>query len=494
MDYGFLFSAFETELQGRKLTRQRKLYECLRQAILGGKIASGTRLMATRALADELRMARNSVIYAYERLTDEGFVITTRHGTVVARLGLPPTQVQAPAAEREPELAARVRGLQRERNVLDDMLPFRSGVPALSEFPLPQWRMCMERALRTLGAQHLGYGHAQGHAPLRLAIAEYLKVSRGVRCTLDQVFITDGTQSSLDLCARVLADSGDYAWLENPGYGGARSAFQSAGLQLVPVPVDADGMAPGAAQWQETRPKLIYVTPSHQYPLGSVLSLERRLQLLEGARAAGAWIIEDDYDSEFRHDGPPLSAVQGLVADAPVIYLGTFSKTLFPALRLAFMVVPRSLAAPLARTLGEIGRRGRLVDQIALTEFIDSGLFTGHLRRMRKLYAQRRDALLEALEQHLSQVVTVSGGAGGMHLSARLNLPIADTQVSRAALAQGMVIQPISTYCLPGTSNGNYNGFMLGYAGVPAQDIDGLVRKFGGIIDTESRCGKAKRV
>jgi GntR family transcriptional regulator/MocR family aminotransferase len=249
------------------------------------------------------------------------------------------------------------------------------------------------------------------------------------------------------------------------------------------VAVDADGLAPRPEQWHDAPPRLIYITPSHQYPLGSILSLERRLGLMENARAAGAWIVEDDYDSEFRRGGVPLSAVQGLSEDAPVIYLGTFSKTMFPALRLGFMVVPRYLAASIAGTLGEIARRGHVAEQIALADFIDSGQFARHLRRMRQRYGQRRDALEAALDRHLRGSVTVSASAGGMHLSARLELPLADTAVSRAAREQGLIVRPLSPYRLPGTPLAQYNGFVFGYAGVPPGAIDGLIARLARVID-----------
>ncbi|WP_206995313.1 MocR-like pyridoxine biosynthesis transcription factor PdxR [Trinickia mobilis] len=482
MDYALLVSTYARENKERGLTQQRLLYECLRRAILDGRLAQGSRLAATRALAEELRMARNSVLYAYERLAEEGFVVATRQGSEVARVGLPRRDPAPVARGPDVVLARRVDGLDRERVAHDEQKPFRLGIPALDEFPLAQWRASLDRAWRTVGPQHLGYGNVEGHPALRHAIAEHLRVSRGVRCEIDQVFITDGTQSSLDLCARLFADAGATVWLENPGYNGARAAFRSAGLTIVPMPVDADGIAPRADDWRRVPPKLIYVTPSHQYPLGSVLSLERRLWLIEEARKAGTWIIEDDYDSEFRHDGPPLPAVQGLAADAPVIYLGTFSKTMFPALRLGFMIVPASLSAAVRGPLGALARRGRPADQIALADFIDSGLYTRHLRRMRRLYAERRNALADALRTQLGGMLTVSAGAGGMHLSAQLTAPLADVDVCTAARGAGLIVPPLSAYCLPCVDIARYNGLALGYAGVAAEKIDGLVQQLAQIL------------
>ena len=349
MDYGVLLSNYErTAARGKaeggaRPSQQHRLYACLRTAILSGQIEEGTRLASSRSLAEELGMARNSVLYAYEQLAAEGFVLSRRQGTVVARVGLQQAPTQAP--EAPPALSRRVAGLERPSGEMSDLLPFLPGTPALDEFPLAQWRRCMERAWRRVGPAQMGYGQVEGNVALRQAVAEYLRVSRGVRCEAAQVFITDGTQNSLDLCARALADAGDIAWIENPGYYGARASMQAADLRLVPIGIDADGLAPRPEDWRDTPPKLIYITPSHQYPLGSVMSLERRLALIQHARAVGAWIIEDDYDSEFRHSGAPLSAVQGLTADAPVVYLGTFSKMLFPALRLGYMVVPPETAS-----------------------------------------------------------------------------------------------------------------------------------------------------
>ncbi len=483
MDYGVLLSTFERET-GReaaaRMPRQRRLYACLRAAILSGKIEEGTRLLSSRALADELRMARNSVLYAYERLAAEGLVIGTRQGTAVAAVGVQRTPLAVPGDA--PVLSRRVANISRPDDGMDDPLPFLPGTPALDEFPLAQWRRCVERAWRNIGPAHLGYMPIEGNVALRQAIAEYLRISRGVRCEAQQVFITGGTQSGLDLCARTLADAGDIVWVENPGYDGARNAFHGANLRLAPIAVDSDGLAPRVEDWRDTPPKLIYITPSHQYPLGAVMSLERRLALVAEASARGAWIIEDDYDSEFRHHGTPLSALQGLAEDAPVVYLGTFSKVMFPALRIGFMVVPPALGPVLRRTAGALMLRGRVAEQLALAEFIDAGHFTRHLRRMRRLYTERRAALHEALERHLSGALTVSAGAGGMHLSARLDVPVSDTEVSRVGRTRGLVLRPLSRYCMAGAEDG-YNGLLLGYGSVSAAQMDGLAQRIGEVIE-----------
>ncbi|MEX3840598.1 PLP-dependent aminotransferase family protein [Paraburkholderia sp. BR10882] len=484
MDYALMMTAYAKRAV-RKLTQQDLLYESLRRAILDGDIGRGTRLASSRALAEQLGIARNSVLYAYERLVEEGFVSATRHGSVVNAVSAGAVATPAQTTQREepvPALARRVRELPPRRAGRDGSKALRPGVPALDAFPYAQWRTAVERALRELRAHDLGYGDSAGMPALRQAIAQYVRVSRGVRCQPDQVFVTDGTQSSLDLCARLFADEGERAWIENPGYLGARVAFTAAGLQLLPMSVDAAGMSTRPEDWRERPPRLVYLTPSHQYPLGCVLSLERRLALIEQARACGAWIVEDDYDSELRHDGPPLPSIQGLADDAPVIYLGTFSKTLFPALRIGFMIVPRRVAAQFAQAHHTLVRQGRVAEQLALAEFIESGRYARHLRRMRKLYEERRDGLVAAIDKHLAGVMTVSADAGGMHLSVRLDAPLADADVSEAARAHGLHLSPLSAYCVDAPDAARYNGFLLGYAETPPEVADALMQTLARIV------------
>ena len=490
MDYRMLLTSYDHETArdaaasnatSARVSQQHRLYACLRAAILDGKIEEGTRLLSSRTLSDELHMARNSVLYAYERLATEGFVTSGRQGTVVARVSLEATS--RPPSHDIAALSRRAMRIESTPDGMSDALPFLMGTPALDEFPLAQWRRCMERALANLGPAQLGYMPVEGSAALRQAIAEYLRVSRGVRCEASQVIVTDGTQSGFDLCARTLADAGDTAWMEDPGYNRARTSFRAADLEVVPIPVDVDGLAPRQEHWTASPPRLIYITPSHQYPLGAVMSLERRRALLERARDVGAWVIEDDYDSEFRHQGTPLSALQGLSDDSRVIYLGTFSKVMFPALRIGFMVVPPGLVQGVRRAASGLLLRGRVAEQMALAEFIEVGHFARHLRRMRRLYAERRDALQSALEEHLDGVLTVSGGEGGMHLSTRLDVDVRDTVVSRKAREHGLVLRPLSGFCLDASARATYNGFVLGYGGVPASEMHGLARRLRGVID-----------
>jgi GntR family transcriptional regulator/MocR family aminotransferase len=498
LDYALMMAAYERKARAsasRKLTQQDLLYESLRRAILDGDIVCGTRLASSRTLAEELGIARNSVLYAYERLVEEGFVTATRHGSIVNHVkpaaAQPAARVPPHEGDAARPLSRRARELPPRRAWAGGATALRPGTPALDAFPLAQWRTAVERAMREVHASELGYGDSAGLPALRHAIAQYVRVSRGVRCQPDQVFITDGTQTSLDLCARFFADAGERVWIENPGYLGARVTMLAAGLTLVPVPVDAAGMAAREEDWREAPPRLVYLTPSHQYPLGCVLSLERRLALIEHARACGAWIIEDDYDSELRHDGPPLPSIQGLADDTPVIYLGTFSKTLFPALRIGFMIVPRQLAAQVATAHRTLMRQGRVAEQAALAEFIESGRYARHLRRMRKLYETRRDGLVAAIETHLAGLMTVSADAGGMHLSVRLDAPLEDVAVSEAARARGLALSPLSAFCLDGVDGADgtagadsvrYNGFLLGYAEATPEAADALMATLAEVL------------
>jgi GntR family transcriptional regulator/MocR family aminotransferase len=489
MDFALLLGAFERTHRERGWSRQRLLHECLRAAIRSGQLAPGTRLAATRVLAAELGLARNTVLYAYEQLASEGFVLPDRRGTVVAGSAGMPEAAPAVGSSKD-GLSRRARHLRgvagQDVNAAvvfpaDAMGAFAPGVPALDEFPLVQWRRMLDRAWRALTPRQLNYGDPAGEPQLRMAIADHLRAARGVVCDAGQVFITDGTQSSLDVCLRAFADQGDTLWIEHPGYGGALAAGRGAGLQVSGIAVDMDGIAPTDDDWSATPPRLIYTTPSHQYPTGSVLSPARRMALLERARAAGALILEDDYDSEFRHGGPPLAAMQGLVADAPVVYLGTFSKTMFPALRLAFIVVPAGLAGAFAQMQAQGAARGRVAEQLALAEFLRSGLFARHVRRMRRLYRQRRDALSEALQRHACAGAAIHGGTAGMHLALRFqDAQWDDLALSRRAAQDGIVALALSAH---GTGEGTgWNGFLLGYAQVPAENMDGLARRLGTLL------------
>ncbi|MGO4475096.1 PLP-dependent aminotransferase family protein [Massilia sp. 2TAF26] len=480
MDYGLLLADFERHHDVDGWPRQRKVHASLRAAILDGRLAAGHRLLSTRILARELGIARNTVLYAYEQLMAEGLLLTSRGGTVVA-----PVAVSTPAgigSERPPS------ALSRRAQALTGMASpgvltgaFALGVPALDAFPMAAWRRALDRAWRETGPFEFDYCDPAGLPVLRKAIADYLQAARGVRCDAAQVVVTNGTQASLELCVQLFSDAGDTAWIENPGYLGALSAFRGGQLRSVGIAVDGEGIAPADEDWRRTPPRLIYTSPSHQYPSGGVLGMRRRLALLDSAARAGALIIEDDYDSEFRHDGPALPAMQGLAPSAPVIYLGTFSKTMFPAMRTGFMVLPAGLAEAARPALARLPMHGRVPEQRALAAFLNDGQFVQHLRRMRRLYRERRDALLEALGRHFGDMAAVHGAGTGMHLALRFADPDwRDDRISDAARGAG-----ITAHCMTRHETGlrktGWTGLLLGYSQVPATEIDDVARRLAKI-------------
>lgn len=445
----------------------RQLYRQLRSAVRQGWLAPGSPLPASRSLAQELGLGRNTVLHAYEQLCAEGYCQgRPGAGTFVSLAS--PDQGPAPAADVPPTGAE--RGLAHRAEALLEQITlrpehpaaaFQPGLPDLAAFPWPLWWKLLHAQQKASTPAELGYRSDGGHPALRQALADYLRLSRGVNCTAEQILISGGMQQSLDLLARSLAEAGETAWIEEPGYSGAAQAFQAAGLVCQPVPLDAGGL-----HWQGAslpHPRLIYVTPSHQYPLGCVMPLARRHALLAEAARQDAWIIEDDYDSEFRHTGQPLAALQGLDRQGRVLYLGTFSKVMFPALRLGYLVVPPALLAPLRSLQARLYRESDYPTQAALADFIRLGHFGSHLRRMRGVYARRQAKLRDVLHAELGDALQLMGGEAGMHMTARLPDGSDDRAISAALAKIGLCAPPLADYCL-GTPP--FPGLVLGYAGV----------------------------
>jgi GntR family transcriptional regulator/MocR family aminotransferase len=456
----------------------RQLYESLRTAILEGRLAPGTRLPATRELAAELAVSRNTVMSAFEQLLAEGYVEgRVGAGTFVSG-SLPDDLLNARAnLRRAPHASAKGRRLSRRGELLastlitahapafGSMRPFRTGIPALDAFPFDVWSRLVARHWRRPRRDLLAYGDPAGFRPLREAIAHYLGAARAVRCEPEQVIVVAGTQQAVDLSARVLLDSGDAVWVEEYSYLAARAAFKAAGARLVPVPVDDEGInvAAGARTCADAR--MAYVSPSHQYPLGVTLSLARRLELLEWASRAGAWVLEDDYDSEFRYEGRPLAAMQGLDREGRVIYLGTFSKVLFASLRLGYMVVPADLIDAFSSARALVGWCSPVVDQAIVCDFISEGHFARHIRRMRALYAERRATLVSSLRRELGDSIEIAPSSAGMHLVAWLPEGVDDRTVAREADARGVQAQPLSAFAPQGIDvSARRGGLLLGYA------------------------------
>jgi GntR family transcriptional regulator/MocR family aminotransferase len=461
----------------------KQLYGRLRGAILSGHLRRGARLPSTRALASELGVSRFTIVAAYELLSLEGYLESrVGHGTLVSE-NLPERPFNDPAGS-SPEireevtesppmrLAALVHRLHEiphlERGEGSRGEPFVSGQPALDLFPYDLWARLVARRARTSLAAHASYQPPAGYLPLREAIATHIGITRGVRCNADQVIITAGTQGALDLAVRTLLDPGDLAWIENPGYFGARGALRGAGAQLVPVPVDEEGMDVAAGRRRAPRARLAFVTPSHQYPTGVTMSLGRRLALLEWARQAAAWVLEDDYDSEYRFGGRPLEALQALDQHGRVLYVGTFSKLLLPALRLGYLVAPPDLVDPLLTTRRFTDVHMPILEQMALADFLSEGHYARHLRRMLQHYRRRRACLYHELVMHLGGLLEVSLPEAGMELVGWLPPGTDDYRASALAAEAGITASPISRHSLEPLPRG---GLLLGFAGTNEDDI-----------------------
>jgi len=471
----------------------RQVYDQIRDAILGGRLAPGRRLPSSRALADELAVSRNTVLAAYDQLFAEGYTEgQVGSGTRVSRV-LPEDVLAARTqaeqrARREPApgavLSEKGRALMSAKprvHRADAGFAFRPGLPEIDRFPWTQWSRTIAKFWRNPPRPLVSYGDPGGHMPLRLAIADYLRAVRGLVCDAEQVIVTAGAQQAIDLAARALLDPGDKVWIEDPGYAGIRGVLTATEAELVPLSVDAQGMVVSEGVARAPDARMAVVTPSHQYPLGAVMSLARRLELLEWATASGAWILEDDYDSEYRYAGRPLSALQGLDSTGRVIYVGTFSKVMFPAIRLGYMVVPPSLADPIIRIRRSLDDQTAIVMQPVLTDFIESGHFAAHIRRMRILYAERQQTLIEAVRANLSDVLEIAPDEAGMHMVAmiRPEVGLADTDVADAAARAGISVYALSEFYV-GTPD--RNGLVLGYAGLESRDIKRGVEKLARVI------------
>ena len=336
-----------------------------------------------------------------------------------------------------------------------------------SAFPVALWQRLQNKHWRMTYPDMLDYSYSGGHAPLRRAVADYLRVFRSVPLEVEQVIITSGTQQSLELCALLLGDHGDTVWLEDPAYWGAIKAFMATGLRPHPVKVDEHGMAPDSAD-ETLAPRLIYTTPSHQYPTGAVMSLQRRQKLLAIASRHNAWILEDDYDSEFRFSGPPLSSLAGLDQEQRVLYMGSFSKVLYPGLKLGYLVVPKRLVGAFKQAHYDLNRPGQMPLQAALAEFIELGHFASALRRARHSYAERRQCLLTALQPCLGRHAHISGAEQGLHLCLRLPSAVNDKALALRIGALGMTVRALSAYCLKRT---DAKGLVIGYGYAPLSDI-----------------------
>lgn len=457
----------------------QQLYDYLRTAILSGQLPMGTQLPSTRALADELGVSRNTVLSAYDQLFAEGYLEAIGgKGTFVTHT-LPESLLPQNQRRRAKSAAKRQHTLSRQTNRLlnTPQMPgaslfarranqaFRAGLPALDQFPYEVWEKLLTRHARGLHPQMQIYQEVAGYRPLREAIADHVLLARQVHCTPDQVIIVTGSQGGLHLAARVLLNPGDTVWMEDPGYIGARRALVAAGAQIAFVPVDKDGLNVDAGIRQAPEARLAYLTPSHQFPLGVILSLRRRLDLLNWAKQSSAYILEDDFDSEFRFAGRPLASLQGLDESESVIYVGTFSKVLYPALRIGYVIVPQGLVDAFLAFRSAMDYHHPILEQAVLTDFITEGHFSRHIRRMRNLYATRRGLLMDALKD---SPLRVDASETGMHLIGWLPPGLSDEEMSQRAAERQVSVSPVSAFAAQTTIP---DGLVLGYAGIDEAEI-----------------------
>jgi GntR family transcriptional regulator / MocR family aminotransferase len=483
----------------------RQVLRLVQQAILTGQLAPGTKLPSSRTLAEDLDIARNTVLRVYDQLTAEGYVLsTTGSGTYVADTRPDTAAVRAAPMARSSErgggsaggsqasasLSKRGKRLIARAGVAAKQWgAFMPGVPDVTEFPARTWSRLQARLWKEANPELLTYAPGGGYRPLRRALSDYLRVARSVKCSPDQIIITTGIHQSMDLAVRLLTDVGDRAWVEEPCYWGVRSVLQSAGLELAPIPVDDEGLNPGGRVLSEP-PRLALVTPSHQYPLGMVMSLARRRTLLEYARRHSVWIVEDDYDSEFRYGSRPIASLQGLDDAGRVIYVGSLGKILYPGLRIGYMVAPEHLVDTFRTGVAELYREGQLMHQAVLAEFIMDGYLTSHVRRMRALYGERRQILIDAITSRFGDTLTVMGDEAGLHLVLGLPDSIDDREVTAAALERGVIARPLSTYY--SQENVAHPGLLLGYACVPNNRIAPAFDALACVIERTMKAGSAR--
>ena len=466
----------------------RQIYLGLRAAIQKGQLREEARLPSSRDFALALGVSRTSVLSAYEQLLAEGYIEGRRgSGTYVAPLVdayMEGSEARRATQSQAADSSASKRA-QRLLNVTEHIvhassIAFNTGVCAPDARSFEKLKQLGARHLSGIEADYRGYSEPLGRWDLRDLIAEYLRAARAVECEASNIIVTTGAQQAVDLAVKVLVDPGDPVWVEDPCYPIAHAALRAAGAVTVPVPVDAEGMQVqrGLATCPEAR--VAYVTPSHQYPLGVTLSLTRRIELLEWARSAGSWIIEDDYDSEFRYDGRPLSSMQGLDQGQRVIYVGTFSKVLLPGLRLGYAVIPDNLIEPFAAARLVTDRQPAVLEQLILRDFIGEGHFTGHIRRMRKVYLAARDQLVDLISRELAGTLTVDAPSQGMHLIARTMGERRDVELAQLARRAEVVARPVSRMF---KGPHGLSALMLGFTGFSAIEmqlgISRLRRAFG---------------
>jgi GntR family transcriptional regulator/MocR family aminotransferase len=472
---------------------QQQIYDAYRTAIVEGSLRPGQRIPSTRVLAPELGVSRLPVLNAYGQLRAEGYFESHVGAGTIVSSSLPDqfaaSAARLPAARSVPPPGPRPVAhrcsLLPHREVSPWLLglgAFAVGQVAYDQFPLQVWSRLVARHCRNMNAKSFHYADKMGLKTLRETIASYLRTARSLRCEADQIMIVSGSQQALELSARVLFDPGSRVWVEEPGYHLARAVFAMNGCHLVPVPVDEEGLdvAEGIKRYRKAR--AAFVTPSHQFPLGVIMSASRRFQLLEWAQNTGSWIIEDDYDSEYRYESSPITSLQGIDANARVIYIGTFSKVLFPSLRLGYVVIPPDLVDAFVAIRWAMNLGSSSFYQEVLADFIGAGHFGRHIRRMRVLYHERRCALAASVGKELGSMVEVVGSEAGMHLTVNLQNRADDVRIAERASSQNLRIWPLSVHYLGERA---CHGFILGFGSTPIEEIPRAVRKLRNLLEAK---------
>lgn len=469
----------------------RQIYERYRTAIAEGKLVPGQRIPSSRALASELGVSRFPVLNAYDQLLAEGYIESRVGAGMVVSSSISDQITSTQPAGAFQSLRSGPRPVARRSSILPrfERPPWLRGLGALrvaqvasDQFPLHIWSKLVARRCRSMDAKSFHYGDQLGSEVIREAIASYLRTARSLRCQAEQIMLVSGSQQALEITARVLLDPGSRVWIEEPGYRMAGDVLMLAGCRLIPVPVDREGLDVAAGIKLCSKARAAFVTPSHQFPLGVTMSASRRLRLLDWAQSSGSWIIEDDYDSEYRYQSMPIAALQGLDANARVIYIGTFSKVLFPSLRLGYVVIPLDLVDRFRtiRCAMDLGPPSFYQDVIA--DFMNEGHFARHIRRMRVLYRERRSSLAENIQEELGDTIEMLGDEAGMHLTVRLRSRTRDLEVAERAARQNLWIWPLSSAYM---NKALQQGFILGFGSTPIAEIPGAVRKLRNLLTTK---------
>ena len=452
----------------------QQIYLWMRSAILSGALRPATKLPSTRELSVQLGVSRSAVVVAFEQLLAEGYAVGRKGAGTFVASGLPEPfeaihgRKRQPAAIAKPSASFGDLGGFVDVTAQSDERPFNLGRTLVDARTAELWRRLSARTLRSFARHHLGYGDPQGMPELRKSVCDYLQAARGVRCEPDQIVITAGAQQAVDIVTRVMQGPDRDVWIEDPGYALTRLALVAAGARVCSIPVDQHGIDVAEGIRRAPKARAAFITASHQFPKGVALSMARRLELLAWARESGAWIVEDDYASEFRYGGRPLASLQGLDGAERVIYVGTLNKALFPGLRLGYAVVPRSLLRGFVAARYLMDRQPPSLCQAVVAAFMEEGHFGAHIRRMREMYRKQRDTLVAALRRRLGDHLTVEPPDQGMHLVAYTRHGLSDVSIERRAREHGVVVRAMSRLYVEAQPQ---SALMLGFSGYPHQII-----------------------